>query len=358
MKKFFFLLSCVPLLLSHITFAQTQCTDHDDCPDGFQCDYAQQECVEIADEDDDGILDSQDQCLGTQPVDGGLFVDTNGCSCDQKECLDGFECIHVFVEDLNNQNQRVTNLRARCIEQSDTPAYDLHKAMKEVQGVNQDDPNYIAVLPEHLVGADDKSLRGDASDITTLFQRFANGLTLLAGAIAVLFLIINGFVMVTSAGNTDQIGKAKKGLMWSVIGLLLIIMSYVIVKTVVGITYSGQDFEEGAQRTTSIVQSAQDNKLKNEKRIQEIENEIDMLEGGLDLLETKKDGHEAALFQQNLSPSQKLNAESQLAEIEKDIEAQEQAIEDLEDELDDLEDANDMYEDIIDDQEKYEGVYD
>ena len=49
-------------------------------------------------------------------------------------------------------------------------------------------------------------------------------------SVAVLFVIIGGFQYMTSAGNPDQIQKAKSTIKYSIIGLVIIILSYAIVK--------------------------------------------------------------------------------------------------------------------------------
>lgn len=50
-----------------------------------------------------------------------------------------------------------------------------------------------------------------------------------AAAVAVLFLIIGGLQYVTSAGNKDRVDKAKQTILYAVIGLIVIALSFVIV---------------------------------------------------------------------------------------------------------------------------------
>ena len=47
-------------------------------------------------------------------------------------------------------------------------------------------------------------------------------------------LVVAGFFYVTAFGNDEQLQKAKKILIWSVIGLILVIMSYTIVQLITG----------------------------------------------------------------------------------------------------------------------------
>jgi len=52
----------------------------------------------------------------------------------------------------------------------------------------------------------------------------------LAGIVAVVFLIIGGFNYVTAGGNPEQIEMAKSRIMNSIIGLVIILVSYLIVQ--------------------------------------------------------------------------------------------------------------------------------
>jgi len=93
-------------------------------------------------------------------------------------------------------------------------------------------------FPEHLPGIF-KNSNGDVTDITNIMQKFGNGLTGVAAALAVLFIILNCFTLITAVGETDKISNAKKGLIWSLVGLVLIVGSYVIVKTMIFLSYAG-----------------------------------------------------------------------------------------------------------------------
>lgn len=55
-----------------------------------------------------------------------------------------------------------------------------------------------------------------------------------AGALALLFIVISGFRYIVSAGDPEAIKKAKNGLVYSVVGLIAVILAEVIVTFVVG----------------------------------------------------------------------------------------------------------------------------
>lgn len=50
------------------------------------------------------------------------------------------------------------------------------------------------------------------------------------GAVAVLVLVIRGFTLITSAGNEEEIGKAKKQVIYAMAGLIVIGLSEVVVR--------------------------------------------------------------------------------------------------------------------------------
>ena len=54
----------------------------------------------------------------------------------------------------------------------------------------------------------------------------------LAGLIAILFLIIGGFRYVTAGGNEEQAESAKKTILNSIIGIIVIILAFVILAVV------------------------------------------------------------------------------------------------------------------------------
>lgn len=51
----------------------------------------------------------------------------------------------------------------------------------------------------------------------------------LAGGVAVLFLILGGLQYITSSGNKDKAETAKQTILYAVIGLIVIALSFVIV---------------------------------------------------------------------------------------------------------------------------------
>ncbi|MBP9718185.1 hypothetical protein KBD59_02705 [Candidatus Gracilibacteria bacterium] len=93
------------------------------------------------------------------------------------------------------------------------------------QGVisqDQDSPSFITKLSGGATG-----IRGIVLVILDFFLGFL-------GLLAVIMVIYGGFLYVSSAGNEDNVNKAKKILMYAAIGIILIIVSFALVNTIFG----------------------------------------------------------------------------------------------------------------------------
>jgi hypothetical protein len=73
---------------------------------------------------------------------------------------------------------------------------------------------------------------GSETTLTGFILRVINIALALAGLIAVLFLVIGGFRYITAGGNEDNTESAKKIIMNAVIGIIVIILSFVVVRVV------------------------------------------------------------------------------------------------------------------------------
>lgn len=62
-----------------------------------------------------------------------------------------------------------------------------------------------------------------------------------AGTVAVYFIINSGWWLAASAGKEETVTQHKKGLQWAVIGLVLIILSYSILRFIISITFKADE---------------------------------------------------------------------------------------------------------------------
>lgn len=77
------------------------------------------------------------------------------------------------------------------------------------------------------------------TSVSEFILRIINIALTVAGLIAVLFLIIGGFRYITSAGNEETAEQAKKIITNAIIGIVVIILSFVIVRVISNALVSG-----------------------------------------------------------------------------------------------------------------------
>ena len=70
------------------------------------------------------------------------------------------------------------------------------------------------------------------STVTGLILTIISMLLAVTGLLAVLFLIIGGLRYITAHGNEEQAEGAKKTLQHAVIGLIIVILSFVIIRII------------------------------------------------------------------------------------------------------------------------------
>lgn len=81
------------------------------------------------------------------------------------------------------------------------------------------------------------SSSGDTA--TAVLALYINVFLAVAGIIAVGFLIYGGFRYITSGGNEELAEAGKKAIQNSIIGLVIIILSYVIVTVIINALAKG-----------------------------------------------------------------------------------------------------------------------
>ena len=72
-----------------------------------------------------------------------------------------------------------------------------------------------------------------SGNFETLVQRVINILLALAGAVAVIYVIIGGYQYTTASGNAEQAAAARSTILNALIGLLVIFAAFAIVNFVV-----------------------------------------------------------------------------------------------------------------------------
>lgn len=77
---------------------------------------------------------------------------------------------------------------------------------------------------------------GSSSEVDTLIQNIVNIISLIVGIIAVIMIIINGLRFITSGGDANSVSSARNGVIYAVVGLILVGMAQFIVRFVLART--------------------------------------------------------------------------------------------------------------------------
>ncbi|MFC1810521.1 hypothetical protein ACFLZH_03405 [Patescibacteria group bacterium] len=74
---------------------------------------------------------------------------------------------------------------------------------------------------------------GGEGSIRALALNIVNFFLLFLGLIAVIMIIYGGISYVTAAGNQEKIEKAKKVIMYAIVGIVIVLISFALVRTVI-----------------------------------------------------------------------------------------------------------------------------
>jgi len=85
-----------------------------------------------------------------------------------------------------------------------------------------------------LIDPGDKPSDVVSADFRTAVVGFINYFLAFLGLVAVAFVVYAGILMVTSQGEDENTGKAKKILLYAGIGIIIVLLSFAIVRLIVG----------------------------------------------------------------------------------------------------------------------------
>lgn len=86
-----------------------------------------------------------------------------------------------------------------------------------------------------LLLAPDALAAQDAVQVENFIRNVIKLIAGLAGLVATGFFVVGGFGYITSSGNPEHLDKAKRTLLWSGIGLAIVIAAFVISNIVTSI---------------------------------------------------------------------------------------------------------------------------
>jgi len=96
----------------------------------------------------------------------------------------------------------------------------------------------VVILTPSLVSAiklKDPTGAGTVSEatVTDLIGKVASVIVGTAGSFGLLMFTYGGFMMLSSAGNTERLNQGKQILIWAVIGILAIMLSYLVIRLII-----------------------------------------------------------------------------------------------------------------------------
>jgi len=105
---------------------------------------------------------------------------------------------------------------------------------------------FIPVHAQGLLGGEIapprlKDATGGQGDARTLILTILNFFLGFLGLLAVIMIIYGGMLYVSAAGKQESIDKGKKIIMYAIIGIVIILLSFAIVNTVLGGAGAGTD---------------------------------------------------------------------------------------------------------------------
>lgn len=80
---------------------------------------------------------------------------------------------------------------------------------------------------------------GDTTDVREIIARVINGAIAISGSIALLMFVYGGLVWLASMGRPDWIEKGRKTLTWSIIGITVVALAYIITYTIFAALLTG-----------------------------------------------------------------------------------------------------------------------
>jgi hypothetical protein len=94
---------------------------------------------------------------------------------------------------------------------------------------------YVAMGSLILLAPVASAATADVSQVEDFIRNVIKVVAGLAGLIATGFFVVGGFGYITSSGNPENLDRAKRTLLWSGIGLAIVIAAFVISNIIVTI---------------------------------------------------------------------------------------------------------------------------
>jgi len=99
----------------------------------------------------------------------------------------------------------------------------------------------LGLLPLTTQAQTNTSLQNPLGDapIWEIFARVAGGLNFVTGALALFFIVLGGYRILTAAGNSEHFQKGKHMITYALLGLILTVGSYTLLATTITVLTGG-----------------------------------------------------------------------------------------------------------------------
>ena len=106
--------------------------------------------------------------------------------------------------------------------------------MKKFDKINMAFSSALLLIPGVSLAIEEgiKPIDGGTWTVAEILERVTNWILGFTGLVAIMFLVYGGLQYIISAGNKDKAEAAKKTILYAVIGLVVVALSYVIVSFV------------------------------------------------------------------------------------------------------------------------------
>lgn len=142
------------------------------------------------------------------------------------------------LDTLKTQHQ--TELEKMTKKEKELKELEENFAAEEAALLNKlQDPDYVqSAIPKPTTLPGPEGENADRASLTSsILPRIAVGIIGFAGAAALIFLIIGGVRYATAYGEDEAVEKAKKQVMYAIIGFFLAILSYTIVTIITNLNF-------------------------------------------------------------------------------------------------------------------------
>jgi len=114
-------------------------------------------------------------------------------------------------------------------------AFALVNATATFLGAKDLNPTDVTTGPQNIQNPIQDELFFNSSTNDGLLVRILKGMLGLVGVLSIGTIIYGGFQYITSQGNDEQVSSAKSTIQWSIIGLILSLLAYVIIRATISL---------------------------------------------------------------------------------------------------------------------------